>query len=417
MLRGSVAAVVLIICPTTTTALAQSEPNPAQRPAALSLKSPAPPGAPVQCKFRLIIVRGASPNPPTEIEFDYSSVPPVALAVEGIGIVPSRGTLHFATRSRTLRFLDPNSNAVLASYELAQQIELARTELDSLGGSPAERLRRSEILHMLGEDAVAIPDLALLASAGSLPLSTRNFASLQLGRAFAAEGDMTAALAQYERVSRSASPSARGEALVRSSSAQIRSGNEAGAERSIESFFGSKTASASPYAPQAQANQMYLTTRKDSPATFSSTTPLLSTMLKADDDARDIDFQELPGIRSWRNVETYEVVIESLWQDIFKQPPGDYPCHAGVFCSTTPYWDLPNQINGRFARVAFRVSRWYAADTVTTRNVYKIEYTAQEEIADSPNSWAPVKDEAVRRAIRSLLNDLADRLRILGKRA
>jgi hypothetical protein len=310
--------------------------------------------------------------------------------------------------------LNPNSNAVLASFSLPQQIEVARTELKSLGGSPAERLRRSEILHMLGEDAAAIPDLAKLASAGSLPLSTRNLASLQLGRAFAAVGDAPAALSQYNRVSLSASSSARGEALVRTSDVQLSSGNEAGAAHSLGSFFATKSFATSPYALQADTNQRYLAAQKSSPRTFSATTPLLSVKWKPDDDASDAAFHELPATRPWKNIETYESIVEALWQNIFQEPPGTDPCHEGILCSTTSYWVLQNNVNGRFVRIAFRVSRWYAAPATTTKNLYKVEYSAQEELIGAPNTWAPVQDEGVKGVIRSLLNDFSNRLRILG---
>ena len=414
MLRVALVGFLVLLSPVIATAPAQSQPGPTSSPSAPPPGIPSSPSVAIQCKFRLVVVRGESPNPPTEIEFDYTSRPSTALAVEGVGAVPPQGTLHFVTRSQTLRFSDPTSNAVLASFSLPQQIEAARTELKSLGGSPAERLRRGEILHMLGEDAAAIPDLAKLASAGSLPLSTRNLASLQLGRAFAAVGEAPAALSQYNRVSLSASPSARGEALVRTSDVQLSSGNEAGAAHSLGSFFATKSFATSPYALQADTNQRYLAAQKSSPRTFSATTPLLSVKWKPDEDASDDAFHELPGTRPWKNIETYESVVEALWQNIFQEPPGTDPCHEGLLCSTTSYWVLQKNVNGRFVRVAFRVSRWYAADVATTKNLYKIEYSAQEELIGAPNTWGPIQDEGVKGVIHSLLNDFSNRLRILG---
>ena len=75
---------------------------------------------------------------------------------------------------------------------------------------------------------------------------------------------------------------------------------------------------------------------------------------------------------------------------------------------------MQKNVNGRFVRVAFRVSRWYAADVATTKNLYKIEYSAQEELIGAPNTWGPIQDEGVKGVIHSLLNDFSNRLRILG---
>lgn len=362
----------------------------------------------IDVKFHLVVPHGAL----TDVEFDYSSSPPTALLLEGHGPIPFRGSLHYSMPGDSLRFLARDSGTLLKSYDFKTVQDDARRELARLGGSPAEKLRRGELLHLLGEDAAAIPELALLVAATSLPRSTRDFASLQLGRAFAAIGDKEAALDQFNRVAHSPSPAARSEALLRRSSLLISLGQDTKAKRSIDSYNATATAGMpSSDLQQARVNNQYV-------SAMSRFRQLHATALNIldgpDEDAKDSDFQALPGTPEWKYVDVYPLLVQRLWQEVFRTSPVDLTCRSVYYCTTTSYWGVRNQIDGRFARVAFRIVRWYASPGAAKKNGYKLEYAAQEASVDCLNCWAPVKNAAVQAVVRNLLNDLQLRLRLLG---
>ncbi|MGD1065586.1 MAG: hypothetical protein ABR975_02080 [Vulcanimicrobiaceae bacterium] len=367
----------------------------------------------IACKFTRIVVHGNAPDSPIELQMDYRVKNGKSVLIDGVGMVPPIGSVHIVTRNPILRVANPETNETIATYnlrDLASGLQTAVSE--STGFAPAERLHKDELLYELGDEQRAIPDLAQLASAGTLPNVTRQYAALQLGRAFATHGDTSAAEAQFARVARSNAPAIRNEAIVRASSLQIRNGDQVVAYRAVEQLKG-PAGSSSPYATQAKSNQNYLRAVASAPAVFSHTTPLASAQWREEDDEIPTGFQEMAGERTWKDVVSYQVMVQLLWSDVFNEPVSVDNCPSGELCTSTPYLAMSTPLDGRFIRCAFRIRRWFTESSRSTKDVYKVEYSVEERVVGQ-DQWRPSNDDPVLQKARDLANDFATRVQKLG---
>jgi|GEM_PF-4337068 hypothetical protein len=379
------------------------------------VQRPAQPAAPVPVKFTRLIDRSPSPDDPHyDVDFDYAFPDVAQLEISGVGPVPSEGTGRFATRDPAIQFTDAATGTVVASYDLKNQLASMRAEIAGLGGSPVERLRRNELLLAVGDDQSAITDLALLSSSGSLSTSTRNLASLQLGRAFAASGDTGAALKQYHRVSASGRSGFQQEAFFRTGDLELTQGNSAAADRANSASLASTTASSGYYVREARSTQVFFASlRTVQPS--SGPGPLVRNIgTPIAEEVPDKAFAEYKR-RQWAKVTTHPPSVARLWFLLFKTRPNIYPRPPGVkYCSATGYYYLgTSQINGLFGRVAFRVTRWYPSDLGPVPNTYKIEYAAQQEptgMDGLPNAWSPMADTTMITIRNSMLADFERQL-------
>jgi hypothetical protein len=362
----------------------------------------APSTSPV--KFRRLVQHGTAERPTFNVELDYAFPSIADLTLSNVGPVPSSGSISFVTDKPKLAFADAATENAVAEFDLPAEVQALRSELSALGSSAAQRLRHDEILLTLGEASDAIPDLSLLASAATVPASTREFASLQLGQAFASTGDVDAALAQYYRVAAHGSRSARQEALVRTSDLELSRGRSVQAGYSLSRLSQDDTGEApGAYANHAKSTQKFLSVWNAAASGPSRSRAVTSMIGTPSLDRVPVGAFTVLASRHWKNTKNFSGLIGRLWRSLFTSDPKDFPCPPDRYCAATGFYNFPAQISGLCGRWAFRISHWYP--NKSAGDGYRVEIAAQANDCEAGSAYKPVTDETMNSALGTMADE------------